>query len=70
MSIRNAIEVVTELAQQGVIRQYAITGAVAALNYIQPSLTEELDVLVSIRHFEECQKPELKILFGAPSFSQ
>ena len=30
-------------------------GAVAALNYIQPTLTEDLDVLVSIAHFERRQ---------------
>lgn len=50
MSLRNTIEVVTRLAESGAIERYAIAGAVAALNYIQPTLTEDLDVLVS--HFE------------------
>jgi len=53
MSMRNTIEVVAKLAEQGAIQRYAITGAVAALNYIQPTLTEDLDVLISIAHFEE-----------------
>ena len=48
MSLRQTIEVVTKLAEQGAIKQYAIAGAVAALNYIQPTLTEDLDILVSI----------------------
>jgi hypothetical protein len=53
MSMRKTIEVVTKLAEQGVIKRYAIAGAVAALNYIQPTLTEDLDILVSIAGFEE-----------------
>ena len=53
MSLRTAIEVVARLADQGTIRKYAIAGAVAATNYIQPTLTEDLDVLVSVGDFEE-----------------
>jgi hypothetical protein len=48
-----AIEVVTRLAEQGAITEYAIAGAVAAIYYIQPTLTEDLDILVSVRDFEE-----------------
>src|SRR5258708_11395817 len=55
MSLRKAIEVVAKLAEQGIIQRYAIAGAVAALNYIQPTLTEDLDILVSIAHFERRQ---------------
>jgi hypothetical protein len=53
MSLRKTIEVVTKLAEQRAIQRYAIAGAVAALNYIQPTLTEDLDILVSIAHFEK-----------------
>jgi hypothetical protein len=53
MSLQKTIEVVTKLAGEGVIEQYAITGAVAALNYIQPTLTEDLDILVSVANFEQ-----------------
>src|SRR6185295_1464090 len=52
MSLQKSIEVVTKLAELGVIRRYAIAGAVAALNYIQPTLTEDLDILVSITDLE------------------
>jgi hypothetical protein len=52
MSIRKSIEIITKLAGQGVIQQYAIAGAVAALNYIEPTLTEDLDILVSVADFE------------------
>jgi hypothetical protein len=55
MSMRKTIEVVTKLAEKGAIRRYAIAGAVAALNYIQPTLTEDLDILVSVADFEKHQ---------------
>jgi hypothetical protein len=55
MSLRKTIEVVTKLAEQGAIQRYAIAGAVAALNYIEPTLTEDLDILVSVAHFETRQ---------------
>jgi len=52
MSLRKTIEVVTRLAQNRVIANYAIAGAVAALNYIEPMLTEGLDILISVDGFE------------------
>jgi hypothetical protein len=53
MPLRKTIEAVAKLAAEGAIRQYAIAGAVAALNYIQPTLTEDLDILVSVEDLEE-----------------
>ena len=55
MSLRKTIEVITKLAEQGAIQRYAIAGAIGALNYIQLTLTEDLDVLVSLAHFEKRQ---------------
>ncbi len=55
MSLSKTIEVVTKLAERGVVERYAIAGAVAALNYIEPTLTEDLDILVSFAHFERRQ---------------
>jgi hypothetical protein len=52
MSLQKAIAIVAKLAEQRVIKQYAIAGAVAALNYIQPTLTEDLDILISVADFE------------------
>jgi hypothetical protein len=48
MTLRKTIEVVSKLAAEGAITQYAVACAVAALNYIQPTLTEDLDILVSV----------------------
>lgn len=52
MTLRRTIEVVTKLAEKRVIGSYAIAGAVAAINYIQPMLTEDLDILISVDGFE------------------
>lgn len=53
MTMHKTIEVVVRLAEKRVIGNYAIAGAVAALNYIQPMLTEDLDVLISTESFEK-----------------
>jgi hypothetical protein len=53
MTLRRAIEVVMKLAEKQVVGSYAITEAIAALNYIQPTLTEDLDILISIDGFEK-----------------
>jgi len=53
LTLRRTIEVVTQLAKKQVIGSYAIAGAVAAINYIQPMLTEDLDILISIDGFEK-----------------
>lgn len=55
MSLRKTIEIVAKLAERGAIHRYAIAGAVAALNYIEPTLTEDLDILISIEDFERRQ---------------
>src|ERR1700686_2283607 len=41
VSLRKTLEVVTNLARQGTLERYAIARAVAALNYIEPTLTED-----------------------------
>lgn len=55
MSLRATIEVIVRLAERGAIGNYAIAGAVAALNYIQPKMTEDLDILISTSAFEQKQ---------------
>jgi hypothetical protein len=53
MTLRRTIGIVVRLAEQRVIGSYAIAGAVAAINYIQPMLTEDLDILISVDGFEK-----------------
>jgi hypothetical protein len=55
MTMRRAIEVVAALAARGVIKDYAITGAVAALAYVEPQSTQGLDILVSVANFDQHQ---------------
>ena len=55
MSLRKAIEVVAKLAESGAIHRYAIAGAFAAMNYIAPTLSDDLDILISIEDFENRQ---------------
>ncbi len=62
MTLRNTIEVVAALAARGVIKEYAITGAVAALAYVESGLTEDLDILISAADFE--QRPSGLILLA------
>ncbi|MGH6660962.1 MAG: hypothetical protein ACREB6_05455 [Rhodospirillales bacterium] len=46
--MKNTFRVINRMVDDGVIASYAIAGAVAALNYVEPTLTEDLDVLISI----------------------
>ena len=55
MTMRKAIEVVANLAEQGVIKAYAVTGAVATLAYVDPVLTQDLDILVGVDDFDKRQ---------------
>ena len=45
--MKETIGVLNNMEADAVIGRYAIAGAVAAYNYIEPTLTEDLDVLVA-----------------------
>jgi hypothetical protein len=45
--MQRIVEIINRMEAEGVIGRYAIAGAVAAYNYIEPSVTEDLDILVS-----------------------
>jgi hypothetical protein len=47
MSVKKTIDVINAMESEGVIGRYAIAGAVAAYNYIEPTLTEDLDILIA-----------------------
>ena len=44
------LEVLNQMVKDKIIKSYAIGGAIAAYNYIEPALTEDLDILVSFEH--------------------
>jgi hypothetical protein len=51
--MRYTLETIVKLRERGAIQDYAIAGAVASLYYLEPMLTEDIDVLVSITHLEQ-----------------
>src|SRR5262245_43917912 len=65
MGMKEAIDVLNEMEAKGVIGRYAIAGAVAAYNYIEPTLTEDLDIFVA---FSESAK-ETGLVTLEPVFS-
>ena len=52
MGMKQTLDVINRMEADGIIGRYAIAGAVAAYNYIEPTLTEDLDILVS---FDQAQ---------------
>ena len=47
MGMKQTLDVINAMEAGGVIGRYAIAGAVAAYNYIEPALTNDLDILLS-----------------------
>jgi len=58
--MRKAIEVMNELKEKGLIKDYAIGGAIAALRWVEPFFTQDLDVFVILE--KEANKDRLIIL--------
>jgi hypothetical protein len=50
--MKSTFHVINRMVADGVIGKYAVGGAVAALNYIEPMLTYDLDVLISVDQLE------------------
>jgi hypothetical protein len=46
LGIRDALRVVSEMEATGIIGRYAICGALAAYNYVEPANTEDVAVLI------------------------
>lgn len=47
MELTATLSVINDMERAGVIGSYAITGAVAALYYIEPAVTQDIDILIS-----------------------
>jgi hypothetical protein len=48
MGMKQTLDVINTMEADGVISRYAIAGAVAAYNYIEPTVTEDVDILISL----------------------
>ena len=44
--LKNALQVINGMVVDGIIQKYVVAGVVAALNYIEPTVTQDLDILV------------------------
>src|SRR5262245_45469451 len=64
MSIRKTIEVLNAMQADGVIGRYAIAGAVAAYNYIEPAVTRDLDILVTFENLSPSGLISLQPIFS------
>jgi hypothetical protein len=66
MGIKKTIEVLNAIQADGVIGRYAIAGAVAAYNYIEPAITHDLDILHA---FEDTSASALEIFCARMSIA-
>ena len=67
MGMKQTIDVLNRMEADGIIGRYAIAGAVAAYHYVEPALTDDLDILIA---FEPGQtRPESGLVTLGPIFS-
>jgi hypothetical protein len=67
MGMKATLEVINAMEADGVIGRYAISGAVAAYNYIEPTVTDDLDILIAFK--ETSDRPKSGLLTLAPLFA-
>jgi hypothetical protein len=47
MGMKQTLDVINRMEAEGIIGRYAIAGAVAAYNYVEPTVTEDVDILIA-----------------------
>jgi hypothetical protein len=47
MGMKQTLDVINRMEADGIVGRYAIAGAVAAYNYVEPTVTEDLDILIA-----------------------
>jgi hypothetical protein len=55
MGMKQTLDVINRMEADRVIGRYAIAGAVAAYNYIEPSVTEDVDILIALESTPQAQ---------------
>jgi len=58
--MKKALEVINELKEEKLIKDYAIGGAIGALKWIEPFFTEDLDIFIILE--KETKEKELIVL--------
>lgn len=67
MGMKQTLAVINAMEADGIIDRYAISGAIAAYNYIEAAVTDDLDILVA---FEEAGKQgQTGLITLAPIYS-
>jgi hypothetical protein len=59
VGMKQTLDVINAMEAEGIIGRYAIAGAVAAYNYIEPAVTNDLDILVSLEERASAERPTL-----------
>jgi hypothetical protein len=67
MGMKQTLDVINRMEADGVIGRYAIAGAVAAYNYVEPTLTDDIDLLISFN--SELTMPQSALITLEPIFS-
>ena len=67
MGMKATLEVINAMEADGVIGRYAISGAVAAYNYIESTVTDDLDILIAFK--ETSDRPKSGLITLAPLFA-
>jgi hypothetical protein len=67
MGMKQTLDVINMMEAERVIGRYAISGAVAAYNYIEPTVTEDLDILISFDTVPD--RPKSGLLTLSPIYS-
>jgi hypothetical protein len=70
MGMKQTLEVVNRMEADGIVSRYAIGGAVAAYNYVEPAVTEDLDILISLDKHPQQPKSGLVALGPVLSYLQ
>jgi hypothetical protein len=70
MGMKQTLEVINRMEADGVVGRYAISGAVAAYNYVEPAVTEDLGILISFDGHTQQPKSGLVALDPVLSYLQ
>jgi hypothetical protein len=62
MGMKQTLAVINAMAADGVIGRYAISGAIAAYNYVEAAVTDDLDILIAFNKATEQRQSGLVTL--------
>jgi hypothetical protein len=66
--MKETLEVPNRMVADRVIAQYAIAGAVATCNYIEATVTDDLDILIAVEVLEE--QPQLRSTLAERGYTE